>query len=343
MNDLLPPLAERVGAPASVTLPADRDGVQWRPLTLDDIDALTALEIEIGRVDHPHSLATREEFEQALTLSTVDLARDTAVAVGPDGALLAWAHDWLPSGAETIQRVVMLGGVLPTARRRGLGTSLAAWQVARGRQLLAETGSTLPGWLMVGAESDEGDLVELFAAHGLRVARYSLGLHRELADPIPQIELPEGFTIEGYRPDLAEGMRQAKNDAFRDHWGKQPTDEERWTKIVGAEVFKAEFSFVVLTPDGDVAGMLLAESNPDDWPGLGRSSSYIGLLGVRRAARGQRLAPALLAASLRAARDAGLEIAALDVDLESPTGAVGLYERMGFTEAHRSVNLTIEF
>ena len=93
----------------------------------------------------------------------------------------------------------------------------------------------------------------------------------------------------------------------------------------------------------EVAGFVLAESNPDDWPGLGRSSAYIARLGVRRAFRGMRLAPALLAASMVAARDAGLEIAALDVDFASPTGAVGLYERMGFTEAHRSVNLTIEF
>lgn len=348
VNDPLPSLADRVHAPATVERPRDRHDVRWRAIGLDDLDDLTALEIEIGREDHPHYLATREEFEQGLTLSGVELAADTLVAEAPDGTVLAWAHNWLPAGAETVQRVILMGGVRPSARRRGLGAELAAWQVGRGRQQLAATRSTLPGWLLVaaelpGLEVDAVPAVGVFRRHGLEIARYYLGLHRELADPIPVIELDDGLRLEPYRPELAEAVRAAKNDAFRDHWGTQPTTPERWANVVEASVFRADLSFVVLDADGAVAGFVLAEANPDDWPGLGRRSAYISLLGVRRASRGRRIAPALLAATLRAARADGLEIAALDVDFESPTGAVGLYERMGFTEAHRSLNLTIEF
>ena len=46
-----------------------------------------------------------------------------------------------------------------------------------------------------------------------------------------------------------------------------------------------------------------------------------------------------LTRTLEAGRAAGLERAVLDVDSESPTGAVGLYERLGFTTAKQSVVL----
>ena len=218
------PLADRVDAPASVRMPEHRDGVAWRPIALTDLDALLELELAIGRADHPHYLATREEFERGLTLGTVDLERDTLIAHDSTGAAIAWAHDWLPAGAETVHRVILMGGVHPAHRRRGLGTAVAAWQVDRGRQMLAETGSTLPGWLLVGADDDAHPSIGLFRAHGLEIARYYLGLHRELAEPIPDIPIPASVRLEPYRPGFAEATRSAKNDAFRDHWGRsRPT------------------------------------------------------------------------------------------------------------------------
>lgn len=339
------PLRTRSGhviAPEVVRTPLDGDGVHWRPIVPDDVDAIAALEVEVAAVDHPHYRATRESIATGLGLSTVDLARDTLLAVDDDGTVLAWGHAWLPSGAQTLQRVILIGAVRPSARRRGFGTALAAWQVDRGLQLLAETGSTLPAWLVANAEADRGPAVDRFIANGLSVARYFLTLHRELADPSPAFELAPSLRLEPYREELAEATRLAKNDAFRDHWGAQPTDAERWAGVVGAEVFTPQFSFVVLDERDEVVAFILTESDPGDWPGLGRSSVYISLLGVRREARGRRLAPALLAAAIRAAHAAGLEIAVLDVDHESPTGAVGLYTRMGFTEAHRSVQLVRE-
>jgi ribosomal protein S18 acetylase RimI-like enzyme len=77
--------------------------------------------------------------------------------------------------------------------------------------------------------------------------------------------------------------------------------------------------------------------NEEDWPGQGFSSSYIDLVGVPRAFRGRGIAPALLAASMRRMADGGLERAVLDVDSDSPTGALGLYKKVGFEESNRSV------
>ena len=92
---------------------------------------------------------------------------------------------------------------------------------------------------------------------------------------------------------------------------------------------RLDLSFLAL--DGDeVVGLVIAEST--ETTGSCRASeaatspSSVSWTPWRR----QGVAPALLAASLRAARDDGLERVVLDVDSENPTGALGLYTGMGF-------------
>ena len=83
--------------------------------------------------------------------------------------------------------------------------------------------------------------------------------------------------------------------------------------------------------------------NHDDWALQGFSSTYIDLIGVARHRRGQKLAPAVIAAQLRGAAAAGLERAILDVDTASPTGAHTLYTGMGFVATEREVALVLAY
>ena len=56
-----------------------------------------------------------------------------------------------------------------------------------------------------------------------------------------------------------------------------------------------------------------------------------GQIGVLPAARGRGLAKATIAAALKAAAEGGCRRATLQVDIENVTGALGLYEGLGFT------------
>jgi len=62
----------------------------------------------------------------------------------------------------------------------------------------------------------------------------------------------------------------------------------------------------------------------------GRLDLYIPTVSTRRAGRRRGIATALLARTMNAAAADGFVSATLDVDADSPTGAVGLYERAGF-------------
>ena len=61
------------------------------------------------------------------------------------------------------------------------------------------------------------------------------------------------------------------------------------------------------------------------------------LLGVRRAWRGRKFAPALLAEAMRRFKAGGMANAGLGVDTENPSGALGLYSRMGYVPTKRDL------
>lgn len=327
------PLSARVAAPENTELPADGAGVRWRPATIDDVPGIHDCEAAIATVDHPNYTTTAEDLEEDFHHSYVDLVRDSVVAV-QGGVVAAWGIVLEPPGQQTLVRVILAGGVRPSHRGRGLGRALIAWQESRGLERLAASEKTLPGWLMTFGETRAADALRLYERRGFRPARYFLELTRDLAADIPP--LAADVQIVPFSAELSESVRLARNDAFRDHWGSQPVTEEQWTSFVGKSTMRPDLCAIALL-DGEVAGFVIATVTEEDWPGQGFSSAYIELVGVPRSFRGRRIAPAVLTHALRSMAAAGLERAVLDVDSDSPTGALGLYEGVGFTEANRSV------
>lgn len=336
------PLRDRVVAPSNLPLPSPVGDVGWRRATVGDVDVILEAMRSVDVVDHPHFLTTREEVEEDLNHSYVDLERDSVLAVAPDGRVLAYGLVVLGPGQETLVRSIFIGGVRPADRGRGIGRKLLAWQEARALQQFAGSDKALPGWTIVWTDERATATVRLAERSGFRIARYFLELRRDLAQSVSARPLA-GFDIVPFDATRSEAVRLARNDAFRDHWSSQPTTEEDWDEMVSRAVFRPDLSFLAIAPDGEIAGFVLSEVNEEDFEPQGFSSAYIDLVGVPRAFRRRGIAPALLTRTLEATAAAGLEKAVLDVDAESPTGALGLYTGVGFSEANRSLMLTKEF
>jgi mycothiol synthase len=329
----LSPLSERVDAPADLH-PEPVPGVVWRPASLDDLDTVVGLYAAMAAVDHPEWAEQRDEIEQEFGLSWVDLSRDTLLAM-VDGTAVAFGQAFAPADPETVVRSVLFGGVGPAFRGRGIGRSLLAWLEGRARQQLAASGLSMPGWIMVYSEETNARAAALFDRVGFSTERYFWQLSRVLESPIPDLALPDALRLAAVTPDLWERIRVAKNDAFRDHWGTQPTAKEPWDGWMAMPSRRPDLSFLALEGD-EVVGLVLTDVNEDDWERQGFTGSYISLVGVVARWRRQGVAPALLASSMRASREAGLECTVLDVDSASPTGALGLYTGMGFTQVNGS-------
>lgn len=179
----------------------------------------------------------------------------------------------------------------------------------------------------------EGDVEvgEHLAELGFAPTRWFRELRRPLGLEIPRIDLDGFLSIEPWTPELDEAAWRAHNQAWSQGVGSGAMSLEEWR--AGRTYFAPRWSFVALDRSGDrgrVAGYLLSSRYEQDWPALGWREGYTDMLGVLADYRSRSVAPALLTAAMRAYAADAMQYAATGVDSDNPTGAVDLYEALGY-------------
>jgi ribosomal protein S18 acetylase RimI-like enzyme len=131
------------------------------------------------------------------------------------------------------------------------------------------------------------------------------------------------------RPEDHRRIWDADTEAFRDHRDpalRTESDFERWFTQPGLDTTLWEVAW-----EGDeVAGSSLNSIFPRENERLGIKRGWLDHVSVRRPWRRRGVASALIARSMRRFRDLGLEEAILGADAENLTGAVRVYEALGF-------------
>jgi ribosomal protein S18 acetylase RimI-like enzyme len=314
-------------------------GATWRPLAEADAAAYARLSEACRVVDGGSEVTTEETARRELTDPHAPMATNTACLASDNGELLACAvvHERLEG--RTARRVFLWGLTHPAHRGRGIGAALVGWAELRGREVLAAAPGDLPRLLEAFCEENVTDAIDLHRRFGFRPVRWYRDMRRDLREPVPAEPSLADLRVVGFDPGWTERLRLAHNEAFRDHWGSEPLPADVFGRnFVGDPRFRADLSFLVL--DGEeLAGYTINYVAEEDWAATGVREGWIGQLGVRRPWRRRGVATALLLRSLAVFRAAGLEAASLGVDTENPTGAVGLYERVGFRPLKRFVRL----
>ncbi|WP_329113156.1 GNAT family N-acetyltransferase [Streptomyces sp. NBC_01465] len=306
-------------------------GLLARPLSPDDVPAWLDLRQAVERVDRTGHHVDADDLAEALADPKLDLRQDSLTLWDGPG-MVAYALLHTPDGAVDAARFGGEGAVHPDWRRRGIGDRLVAWMAPRARTLHSERFASLPGELMITGKSDDKDLIALTEKQGFAPARWWFEMTHPLQRDRPSPgRVPEGLRLVALEPEYDEATRLAHNDAFRDHWNFCEMDEADWrTEVSGARSLRRPMSRLLL--DGDiVAAYLIAEEYEADTAADGTRDCHIGYLATRRSHRGIGAAPALMAATLEAALADGYDTASLTVDTANPSGALGLYERLGFT------------
>jgi mycothiol synthase len=342
----LSPLRFRVDAPHRLATPIHPDIARWRPLTVEDAPALARLHSVADALDHPDWTMSEAELKTRLGRASLDLAHDSIAGVTDAGDIVAYGVNFIDEHPETLVRVLLDGAIHPSVRGRGVGRQLLQWQRGRAQQQLAASELALPGWILSWQSAANDSGVKLAQLLGFRPARYVASLVRDLAAPIPARETDAGIRVLPWDPALSPTTLAAHRDAFRDHWGSQPTSDARWLELTTDEFFRGDLSFLAVSADDPqrVVGYALATVLEHDFERQGYSSSYVDLVGTLREWRGRGVASALLTRVLEASKAAGLEKVVLDVDVENPTGAVGLYEALGFQPSgNRQVALVLNY
>jgi ribosomal protein S18 acetylase RimI-like enzyme len=238
---------------------------------------------------------------------------------------------------EAESRAYLWGEIHPAHRGHGLEALVLEWLEARGRRRLQKMPSHLPRELRFSVLDTLQNWITPVEQRGFKPMRSTYRMRRDLAQPIADRPWPEGLTLTPYRLELEEPMRQAFNDAFRDHWGFEPITPQDWRMFkTGHSAFCPEMTFVALA-GAEVAGFCMNIVNREGNQIQGFNEGWVAELGVRRAWRRRGVASALLCEAMRAFRAAGLDYAGLTVDTENPTGALRVYETQGFVVYKRLV------
>lgn len=319
--------------------------VNWRPATESDLGEIWELYRAISLADHPNHVTTKSGLAALFQLSYFDPAVDSLLGFTADGVMVAVGMDLMPTGYTTLARSILVGGVHPEYRLRGIGRVLIEWQLSRARQQLSSVEEGMPRRIVAFTDERAPQTGRSFEHAGLSLLRYFSVLERSLSEPIATIQMDDAIRLQPYTPELSAAVHAARDEAFLDNWGSQPMSDEAWEAFVGRDTFRSDLSFAAVTTGADgkdeVVGFLLGTVNEADWKNQGFSSSYVSMVGVLEPWRGRRIAKALLTAHLERARDIGYDRVALDVDSDSETGALALYTGMGFNRTHRKLGFAL--
>ena len=266
----------------------------------------------IGESDWTES-DLRDEWEET------DLARN-AWLVERDGELAGYAL-LIDRGAGR-DRVNADGYVHPDHQGRGVGAELLRLTEERTRELAPERGGrmTIQNATLAGNPAVQ----PLYERHGYELKRHFFRMVVDLGDEPPDPPRVEGVEITPYdHPREARAVHATLEEAFVHEWGHRPqTFEEFERRRLGAARFDPSL-WLVARDGGEVVGALLG-----DWKRMG-DWGWVGSLGVRDGWRRRGIGEALLLTSFAEFHRRGERKVALGVDVQNPTGATRLYERVG--------------
>jgi mycothiol synthase len=324
---------------------------QIRSLTLENAPAIPGLTVrhfhDASDYEHLSQLTVAASLEDGIpylpTAQNLQIEMDAADGADPVDDMVIVELDGGVVAAAGVERVVredvpnyqIWGTVHPDVRRRGIGTALLAWNLARSRVRASREDPLVRVELASFSEDSEVGQRALLGNAGFGAVRHFFLMRREGLDSIPDAPLPDGIEI---RPVLEEQWRTivaAENEAFRDHWGHREMGESDYKRTFGRA--ELDTSLWVVAWDGDqVAGVVQNWIWPEENERLGVKRGWLEHISVRRPWRRRGLARAITAASLVKLREVGLDEAMLGVDSENPNGALGLYEGLGFAVASRA-------
>ncbi|HEU4920990.1 MAG TPA: GNAT family N-acetyltransferase [Candidatus Limnocylindrales bacterium] len=220
-------------------------------------------------------------------------------------------------------------------RRRGIGRAMLSAMEARAAAVSASLDGSMPSLYESNVEEADRGAVVLLEDSGYAPVRHGYTMVRPNLDPVTDARMPEGLEIRQVRDEHLRAIFEAGEEAARDMWDYWPATDEDYQLFL-TDPIQGDRTLWRIAWDGDqVAGQVRGFINAEENERFGQKRGWVENILVRRPWRKRGLARALMASTIDALRERGMTEAALGVDAENPSGALRLYESVGFRpESH---------
>jgi mycothiol synthase len=297
----------------------------------EDLRALVTLINEADAVDKLERATTLQQMEHEMSFPTAQPETDCFLAWEGE-RLVGYTDLYARDGDARSDGVVYCWGVVhPRWRRHGVGRQLleAAYKRA-GEYANGMNGAKVH--FHCNTRDVEADRRALYTGFGMERARYFVDLARPLNGDVPPVEVPGDIRLRSFDPDQdAEAVWRVDNAAFRDHWGHTDHKLEEFLHWMNRPHMRPELWLLAEEEvSREVVGLALNIIDPDWIAQTGRQEGEIDTLAVLREHRRKGLGRALLVQSLHTLHNEGMQAVHLYADADNLTGAMRLYEGVGF-------------
>ncbi len=297
-----------------------------------------------GEADYPYMLAViegcKDEDGIERTETLADITRNYAHLINCDpykdvlfaeidGEMVGYSRVFWERLDEGLRIYTLFGFLLPRWRRRGIGTAMLRHNEARLRHIAAGHPAGEPRFFQSWAADTEKSTAALLRSQDYEPIRHEFEMLRDLSEAFPEAPMPEGLKVRPVKEEHIWPMIQAADEAFQDHWGYRPIADEEFEGWKKSPDFRPELWKVAW--DGDqIAGSVQNFYNPRENEEYKRKRGYTEGISTRRPWRKRGLARALIVQSMKMFEEMGMTETAHGVDTENLSGALNLYESLGY-------------
>lgn len=306
------------------------NALNWRPAKREDLPLMRQLLIANQDADKTESIPSLDEMGRIFDFLGAQLQTFTRMAITPENDVVAVGFIF-PSADDEAHVLQVDGNVHIDYRRQGLGTALMQWAEETAVSHWQQYDDKKPRRLLASTLDHRHSRIALFERHGFQPMRYFYTMSCDLQEPLSDKLLPEGITAVPYKPELDLPMMNAFNAAFAQHWGLPTMTIEHWQqRFTDTPHFRSDLTYLALDEQDEVVGFCLTEVHGNKNQQMGIKEAWIEAIGVLPRWRKKGLASALMNMAMKQYKAIGMETVGLDVDTENPTGALRLYENLGF-------------
>ena len=250
------------------------------------------------------------------------------------GEMIGFGRTWWVLKSDGIRTYCHFALMIPEWRGKGIRRAMLLHHERRIRKIAVDHSKDHPPFFETWAADTETEWDSLIRGEGYQPVRYLFEMVRPDLENIPDLPLPQGIEVRPVKPGHLRKIWDAAGEAFQDHWGATEWRDEWFQQWQEKSYFNPEL-FQIAWDGDEVVGTVLNYISEEENKQFNRKRGYTEEITTRRPWRRRGLARALIARSFQVLKERGMTEAALAVDAENISGALKLYEDMGFRTVKR--------